>query len=145
MLRRTFFLAAVALLAACSDCNTKCTEGITFYVSDVAGTLSPGTKEQLKICFDTTCRQVEISRSNAGGSVFVPFKGVAKSGDHHITLTGPASLSGDYTGPIEAITQNASSSCGHCALGTVKVGADGTLTPGSAVPNTTLVTTTSGG
>jgi hypothetical protein len=147
MLRRSLFIAAIAVLAACSNCDNPCKEGITFYVTGLAGSLAPGSKEDVQFCFDGKCQTTSVSRDLVGGTVFLPASGVGKSGDHTITVSGPASLSGTYTGPIESFEQKgAGGSCGTCNVGAVKVGADGTLTPGTAaVSSTTSAPATTGG
>ena len=149
MIRR-IALAAVAafFIASCSDCGSaKCTEGITFLVADVAGSLAGGTQEPLHICFDGTCQDVTISRANAGGTVFLPFSGVGKAVDHDLTVVGTGSMHGEYKGKLANYVQkpNGSSCPGSCALASVKIGSDGTLTPGvpSAPSATTTTATTS--
>jgi len=145
--RLSFLAAALVLLTACNDCSSKpCKEGITFYLTGVAGTLSPGTQEQLTLCFDGKCDDITISRSDVGGTQFVPFNGIGKNGDHAITVQGDGSFAGTYTGPLPTFEQKPNgSSCGGCPIGAVKIGADGTLTPGSAVtPDTTAPATTGG-
>ena len=75
--------------------------------------------------------------------MFLPFKGVGDDIDHTLTVTGVGALKGEYTGKIDSYTQDPGGDCATCDLATVKIGADGTLTPAvSAVPATT--TTTSG-
>jgi hypothetical protein len=138
--RRVLLAAALVVLAACSDCGTACKEGITFYVADVAGALARGTTEPLKICLDGQCASTTIARANAGGTVFLPFKGVGSKGDHTLTVTGTGSMSGSYKGPIESYSQK--TGCGTCSLASVKIGADGTVTPGHVVPPTTTSPTT---
>jgi hypothetical protein len=140
-IRRLLFAAALVVLAACGDCGTACKEGITFYVAEVSGALARGTTEPLKICFDGKCSTTIITRSNPGGTVFLPFKGVGSKGDHTLTVTGTGSMSGSYTGPIESYAQK--TGCGTCSLASVKIGADGTVTPGHVVPPTTTSPTTS--
>ena len=140
---RRIALAAVALgLVACSNCNSPCKQGITFYVAEVAGSLSRGGTEPLNICFDGSCKDVTITREQVGGSVFVPFTGVGKTGDHDLTVTGTGSFKGEYKGKLASYVQKGSGGCASCALATVKIGADGTLTPG--VPATPATTTTVG-
>jgi hypothetical protein len=148
MIRRSLFVAAIAVLAACSNCDHPCKEGITFYVTGLAGSLAPGTKEDVQFCFDGKCQTTSVSRDLVGGTVFLPASGVGKSGDHTITVSGPASLSGTYSGPIESFEQKGTGgSCDTCRVGAAKVGADGTLTPGTAVPPSTTAPapTTTGG
>jgi len=142
MLRRLSIVVVALALAACSNCDNKCTEGITFYVADVAGALSPGATLPLHICLDGSCQDVTVSRDNVGGSIFVPFTGVDKQGDRELTVSSSSSssLQGSYTGPIYSYTQDPGGDCSTCALATVKVAADGTLTP--AVPAPTASTTT---
>ena len=130
----------MAFVASCSDCTSKCTEGITFIVSDVAGSLARGTSKPLHICFDGACKDVTITRADAGGSVFLPFSGVGKNTDHEITVQGTGSLQGTYNGPVASFTQDPGGDCKTCALATVKIGADGTLTPGVPAPPTTQTT-----
>ncbi|HEX3089822.1 MAG TPA: hypothetical protein VHQ23_14305 [Ilumatobacteraceae bacterium] len=142
MLRSIGIIAVAFTMVACQDC-TKCKEGITFVVADLAGALARGGSEPLHVCFDGTCQDVTVSRDNAGGSVFLPFKGVGDDIDHTLTVTGVGALKGEYTGKIDSYTQDPGGDCATCDLATVKIGADGTLTPAvSAVPATT--TTTSG-
>jgi hypothetical protein len=141
MFRRAAALVVVALtLVGCSKCNNKCKEGITFSIGEIAGALAPGGQEQLNICFDNTCHDVTVTRQNAGGSVFLPFNGVGKAGDHHITVKGTGSFQGDYTGPVFSYTQDPGGSCKACSLTTVKIGIDGTITP--AMPVTPASSTT---
>lgn len=138
---RRLALVAVALVAvACSSCDKPCKEGITFYVADVAGALSRGGEVPLKICFDGSCQDLTITRDNVGGSTFLSFSGVGKQGDHELTVTSTTSLKGNYKGPIYSYSQDPGGDCKTCALATVKIGADGTLTP--ALPPPKAPTTT---
>jgi hypothetical protein len=148
MIRRiTLAVVAALLVASCGDCGSaKCTEGVTFLVADVAGSLARGTDEPLHICFDGSCQDVTISRANAGGTVFLPFSGVGKDIDHDVTVTGAGSMHGEYNGKLSSYVQkpNGSSCPGSCALATVKIGSDGTLTPGvPVVPSAATTTPTS--
>jgi hypothetical protein len=148
MLRLLSVLAAASVVVSCSDCATaKCKEGITFYVADVAGSLARGTEEPLHICFDGTCRDVTITRADAGGSVFVPFDGVAKDIDHDLTVTGAGAMKGEYRGRLASYVQrpNGTACSGSCALATVKIGADGKLTPGIPTPQPTTTAATNAG
>ena len=142
--RLAVVVAAAFAIASCSDCGSaKCTEGITFLVADVAGALSRGTEEPLHICFDGTCQDVTISRANAGGTIFLPFSGVGKDSEHDLTVAGTGSMRGEYRGKLPSYVQqpNGSSCPGNCALATVKIGADGALTPGiPAAPGSTSTT-----
>jgi hypothetical protein len=148
MLRRVLLATFAVVLVACSpnsSCPTaKCTEGITFLVGEVAGSLSRGAKDDLQVCFDGKCQDTTVTRANVAGSIFLPFTGVAGSGDHTITVkaTGGGSLQGEYKGKIVSYVQkpNGAKCPGSCSLATVKIGADGTITPG--VPKSTLTTTT---
>ncbi len=142
MFRRIALVGVALVLVSCSDCGTKCTQGITFAVADVAGALARGTEQPLKICFDGQCRDVTIKRANAGGSVFLPFGGVGTTGDHHLTVSGSASMKGDYNGPLASYSQK--TGCGTCALATVKIGADGAITPGVPIGPAPSTTTTAG-
>ena len=146
MIRRiACVVAAVFAIASCSDCGSAtCTEGITFLVADVAGSLARGTEEPLHICFDGVCQDVTISRSNAGGTIFLPFSGVGKETDHDITVEGTGSMRGEYKGKLTTYVQkpNGSSCPGSCALASVKIGSDGTLTPGVPVVRAATTTTT---
>ena len=72
MFRRMLLVVVALALVACSSCKAKCTEGITFYVAEVAGALSRGGTEPLHICFDGTCKDVTVTRDKVGGSVFIP-------------------------------------------------------------------------
>jgi hypothetical protein len=142
--RRLGGLAGVALalaLVGCSNCDSKCTEGITFYVADLAGALSRGGTEPLTICFDGTCKDAKITRDQVGGSVVLPFNGVGKDVDHDLTVTGIGSFKGQYTGKLASYTQDPGGDCSSCSLATVKIGADGTLTPGVPAASTTTTTT----
>ena len=152
MIRRAAVLVAALALAACGDCgDAKCDGGITFFVADVAGGLARGTTEPLHICLDGTCQDVTISRDDAGGTVFIPFDDVGKAGDHYLTVTGIGSLHGGYKGPLAVFVQkpNGSTCPGSCALASVKIASDGTLTPGvpaSAVtPSTAAAASTING
>lgn len=141
MLRRIAALVVVTLpLVGCSKCDNKCTEGVTFAIGEIAGALAPGSQEQLTICFDGKCQNVTLTRQNTGGSVFLPFSGVGKAGDHHITVKGTGAFQGDYTGPVFSYTQDPGGSCKTCALATVKIGIDGKITP--AQPATPATSTT---
>ena len=142
MLRRLALVVVALTLAACSNCDSPCKAGITFYVAEVAGALSRGSEVPLHICFDGNCQDVTITRDNVGGSVFLPFSGVGKQGDHELTVTSTSSLKGNYTGPISSYVQDPGGDCKSCALATVKIAADGTLTPG--VPSPQPVATTIG-
>ena len=145
MIRRIALVAVALTMVACSTCTTKCTGGITFLVADVAGALARGTTESLTICFDGPCQNVTISRANAGGSIFLAFSGVGKDVDHTLTVTGAGALKGEYSGKLTSYVQKPSGGCKSCALATVKIGADGTLTPGVPAPTVTGVTSTTGG
>ena len=142
--RRLAVLAGVVALAialvACDSCDSKCTEGITFYVAEIAGALSRGRSAPLSVCFDGTCKDVTITREQSGGSVFLAFDGVGKNVDHDLTVTGTGSIKGEFKGKLASFTQDPGGDCSSCALATVKIGADGTLTPG--VPAASVVTTT---
>ena len=138
---RRFALVLVALaLVACSNCDAKCTEGITFYVADVAGSLSRGGTEPLHICFDGSCKDTTVTRDNVGGSVFLAFSGVGKDIDHDLTVTGIGAFKGEYKGKISSYTQDPGGDCKACALATVRIGADGTLTPAVVAPRNTTTT-----
>ncbi|MEI7971121.1 MAG: hypothetical protein WCI10_01105 [Actinomycetota bacterium] len=127
---KKFIIAAFALLlAGCGSCSTTCKEGITFYVAEVAGSLARGTSQELKVCFDGSCKTIVVSRNNVGGSIFVPFGGVAGSGNHHVTVDGTTAIHGDYKGKIESYKQVLDNGCGTCRLATIKIAADGSLTP----------------
>ena len=147
--RAAFAVAALTVLAACGDdCSTPCQKGITFYVSELAGSLSPGSSEQISLCFDGDCKEVTISRKDVGGTTFVKFPGFGSGGDHTLTLTGPGSLSGEFKGEVPVLDQSPGGACATCAMGVVKVGADGSLTPGQVPASTSTTagpTTTSGG
>jgi hypothetical protein len=142
-------VAALTVLAACGDdCTTPCQKGITFYVSELAGSLAAGSSEQLTLCFDGDCQQVTLSRGDVGGTKFVPFGSFGSGGDHTVTLTGPGSLSGSFQGAIPVLDQSGGGGCPTCAMGVVKVSADGTLTPGQVAPTqstASATSTTSGG
>jgi len=142
---RCLVLTAVGLtVVACQNCDNKCTGGITFLVGDVAGALARGSSEPLSVCFDNQCRDIAVSRANAGNSVFLPFDGVGKDVDHTLTVKGSGTLTGSYSGKLTTVVQKPGGGCKSCALATVKVGADGTLTPGVPGPSTssTVATTT---
>ncbi len=111
-------------------------------MADVAGSLARGTDEPLHICFDGNCRDVTITRADAGGSVFVPFTGVAKDIDHDLVVTGAGALRGEYKGRLSSYVQkpNGSACPGSCALAAVKIGSDGKLTPGVPAPQPTTTT-----
>ncbi len=147
MFRRLALVAVALGLVACSNCDRECKEGITFYVAEVAGALSRGGEVPLQICFDGSCQDVTITRDNVGGSVFLPFSGVGKQGDHELTVTSTSSLRGEYNGPISSFVHDPGDDCKSCALATVKIAADGTLTPAvpAPVPSTIGATTTTGG
>jgi hypothetical protein len=142
MLRRLTLVAFALTLAACSNCDSPCKGGITFYVAEVAGALSRGGQEPLHICLGGNCRDVTVTRDNVGGSIFVPLKGLGNDIDHDLTVTGTGSFKGEYRGRITSYSQAPGGDCSTCALATVKIGADGTLTPG--VPATPATTTTVG-
>ena len=156
---RRLALAVVALtLVACtSDCRSACKSGITFYVAEVAGALKRGGSEPATICFDGSCQDVKISRDMVGGTVFLQFDGVGKAIDHDLTVKGTGSFKGEYKGKIVSYVQAPGSGCATCSLATVKIAADGTITPGVpkppvttttfgvAVPTAAVATTTTGG
>jgi hypothetical protein len=139
--RRVALVAIAFTLVACGNCDTKCKEGITFFVAELAGSLARGGAEPLHVCFDGSCQDVTITRDESGGSVFLAFKGVGNDIDHTLTVTGVGALKGEYRGKLDSYTQEPGGDCGTCDLATVKIGADGTLTPGVAasaqVPTTT--------
>ena len=140
VLARKLACAVLAVaIVGCGNCDSKCTEGISFFVAEVAGALSRGGKETLTICFDGTCKEVTITREQVGGSVFLPFKGVGKDIDHDLTVAGTGSLRGEFKGKFPSYTQDPGGDCSSCDLATVKIGADGKLTPATAA---TQVTTT---
>lgn len=134
-------MALAVALVSCSNCDSKCTEGITFYVAELAGALSRGGTEPLTICFDGTCKDVTITRDQVGGSVFLPFNGVGGAADHDLTVTGTGSFKGEYKGKLASFTHDPGGDCSSCSLATVKIGADGTLTPGVPAAPTTTTTT----
>lgn len=142
MFRRLALVAVALGLVACSNSGAKCTGGITFYVAEVAGALSRGGTVPLTICFDGTCKDVTITRDQVGGSVFLPFEGVGNDIDHDLTVTGTASLHGEFKGKLPSYTQDPGGDSSTCSLATVKIAADGTLTPGvPATPGTTTTAT----
>jgi hypothetical protein len=147
--RAPALVAALIVLSACGDdCATPCQKGITFYVSELAGSLGAGSSEQVTLCLDADCKDVTVSRSNVGGSLFVPFDGVDGNAAHTVTLTGPGSLTGSYQGTLPVFDQSVGGGCASCAMAAVKIAADGTLTPGQAATNSTPTagsTSTSGG
>jgi hypothetical protein len=128
-MRRLIVILFAVVLAGCSTCSTTCKEGVTFYVAELAGSLARGTSQELKICFDGTCKNIVVSRENVGGSVFVPFSGVGDNGEHKVTVDGTASIHGEYKGRIESYKQVLDNGCGTCRLATIKIAANGTLTP----------------
>lgn len=131
---KRFLLGFIAfVLAGCGTCSTTCKEGVTFNVAEIAGSLARGTSQELKICFDGSCKNVVVSRDNVGGSVFVPFGGVGDSGDHKVTVDGSAAIHGEYIGKIESYKQELDNGCGTCRLATIKISANGTLTPATSV------------
>ncbi len=150
MLRRLAVLLGAVVLASCSNssCPTaKCNGGITFYVAEVAGSLARGTSEPLHICFDSSCNDVVVSRANSGGTIFVPFSGVGADVVHDITVTGSGVFKGEFKGKLPSYVQrpNGAACPGSCALASVKISADGSLTPGTpAAPptSTSLAATT---
>ena len=111
---------------------TQCKEGITFYVADVAGALRPWRQEPLHICFDGDLPGHDSHPRQPGGSIFLPFKGVGKDIDHDLTVTGIGAFKGEYKGKITSYTQDPGGDCKTCVLATVKIGADGTLTPATS-------------
>jgi hypothetical protein len=141
MVRCAAVVSAVVLLVACNDCDTKCKEGITFFVADLAGSLANGGKEPLHICFDGDCQDITVTHDDSGGSVFLPFKGVGGGGDHDLTVTGVGALRGEYRGTIDSYTQDPGGDCKTCNLATVKIGADGKLSPAIAATQDTTTTT----
>lgn len=143
MFRRLALAVCALSLVGCSNCDGKCTGGITFAVAEVAGSLARGSNEPLHICFDGTCKDVTVTREQVGGSVFVPFSGIGKNGDHDITVTGVGSFKGEYKGKLTSYVQKPGGGCSSCALATVKIAADGQLTPG--VPVVAATTTTVAG
>jgi hypothetical protein len=140
MLRRIALVVVAFALVACSDCSSKCKEGITFYVAEVAGALSRGGTEPVTICFDGSCQDTTITREQVGGSVFLPFKGVGKNIEHDLTVTGVGAFKGEYKGKLPSYLQDPGGSCSTCALATVKIGATGTLTPAVPAPQNTTTT-----
>jgi hypothetical protein len=95
----------------------------------------------LTICFDGTCKDVTITRDQVGGSVFLPFNGVGKATEHDLTVTGTGTFKGEFKGKLASFTQDPGGDCSSCSLATVKIGADGTLTPGVPAASTTTTTT----
>jgi hypothetical protein len=144
MLRRITLVVVALALVACSNCNAKCKEGITFYVAEVAGALARGSSEPLHICLDGSCQDVTVTREHVGTSVFLPFTGVGKNVDHDLTVTGIGAFKGEYKGKLPSYLQDPGGSCSTCALATVKIGANGTLTPGVPAPPA-ATTTVAGG
>lgn len=132
-MKRLFGAIFAVFLAGCSTCSTTCKEGITFYVAEVAGSLARGTSQELKICFDDSCKTIVVSRNNVGGSIFVPFSEVGGSGNHKVTVDGTTSIHGEYKGKIETYKQELDNGCGTCRLATIKIAANGTLTPSTSV------------
>ena len=138
LLRSLLILVAGFMVVACQNCDSKCKGGVTFYVADLAGSLGRGGSEPLHVCFDQRCQDLTITRANAGGSVFLPFKGVGDHVSHTITVTGVGTLKGEYSGKIDSYTQDPGGDCAACDLATIKIGSDGTLTPAVvATPATT--------
>ena len=140
-------IAAAALFTACSDdCSTKsCKSGITLFVGDLVGSLARGSQVAVKVCLDDECRDLTISRADGKQTVFVAFDGVGKDGDHELRLTSDGSISGSFTGALPTLQQlpNGKDCSGSCAIASVRVSADGTLTPGTpVVPNAATTTTT---
>jgi hypothetical protein len=140
MFRRAALVVVALALVACSNCDAQCKEGITFSVAEVAGALSRGGKEPLHICFDGNCLDTTVTRDNSGGSIFLPFKGVGNDIDHDLTVTGIGAFKGEYKGKISSYTQDPGGSCKVCSLATVKIGADGRLTPAVRAPQNTTTT-----
>ena len=140
MLRRIALVAVALTLVACSNCTTKCKAGITFYVAEVAGALSRGGSEPVTICLDGSCQDVTITREHVGSSIFLPFKGVGNNVDHDLTVTGVGAFKGEYKGKLASYLQDPGGSCSTCALATVKIGANGSLTPATPAPQKTTTT-----
>ena len=132
-MKRLLGVVFAVVLAGCGTCSTTCKEGITFNVAEVAGSLARGTSQELSICFDGSCKKVVVSRDNVGGSIFVPFGGVGDNGDHKVTVDGTTAIHGEYKGKIESYKQELDNGCGTCRLATIKIAANGTLTPATSV------------
>lgn len=136
-------MVLLLVLAACGDdCTTPCRPGINFYVSELAGTLSAGSSEKVTLCLDGDCHDITLSRSDVGGTKFVPFASFGSGADHTLTLTGPGSLAGSYQGALTVLDQSGGG-CAACAMGVVQVAADGSLTPGQVATSTTATVPTS--
>lgn len=124
--------ALVLVVASCSDGCPPCREGINLSVDRLSGTLGAGYSMDVEFCVDAKCTTVTVASQMATGTIFVPVDGLTDGGDHHLTVTGPGGVSGDYTGPIEVIDQAAAADC-ECGISTVKVLEDGTIEPGQVV------------
>jgi len=139
LLRRTIPLVLLVSLAACSSSGI-CSSGITVFIGDVAGMLKAGASLPVTICFDGNCQVTTVKHAQAGGTVFLKFDGVGSAGDHTITVSAPGGVKGEYKGPIDHFEQKSGDA--SCALAGVKIGADGTVTPGRIPTTTTVAPTT---
>ena len=77
--------------------------------------LARGGSEPLHVCFDGDLPGRHFTRDDAGGSVFLPFKGVGDDIDHTLTVTGVGALKGEYKGKIDSYTQDPGGDCARAS------------------------------
>ena len=135
-MRRALIALPVLLLVACSSDSASCNTGVSFYVADIAGTLAAGKTVPVNICFDGDCQDITVSHDDDVSPVFVKFGGITKDGDHSLKVSVNGGAEQTYDGPVQGFGVD-----GGCTVGAVKLGADGTITPGSAAPTTTAAAT----
>lgn len=151
MVRRITVAALAFVLFACSPNDScpkvTCKAGVSFLFKDIAGGLAAGGKVPLKVCVDGTCKDLTVTRADADSRQFIEVGGLGGDGDHTITVaaTGGRALKGEYKGKLATVAgQPDGAACpGACAIATVRVGEDGTITPG--VPTPTAASTTVAG
>lgn len=135
-MRRALVVLPALLLVACSSDAASCNTGVSFYVADIAGTLGAGASVPVTVCFDGDCKDITVSHDDDVSPVFVKFGGIADDGDHSLKVTVDGGTTQTYDGPVQGFGVD-----GGCTVGAVKLGADGTITPGSAAPTTTVAAT----
>jgi hypothetical protein len=161
MTRRLAAAALALALFACSPNNScptaTCQSGVSFILKDVVGSLATGGKIALKLCVDGTCKDVTVARTDASTRQFVEVGGLGGQGSHTVTVTATdgKAVKGEYKGALAtAVDQPSGAACpAKCPIATVKVGDDGTITPGvpatagssTTVAGAAVPTTTAGG
>jgi hypothetical protein len=148
MRRRWLAVSCFVVVSACSanaTCPTgTCQSGLTFLFRDLAATFTAGTKQDVTVCLDGSCKTLSVDRTDAGERQFVAFSTLDGRADHDLSVALGSGAPKQYRGAIATLAQtpNGKKCAGQCAVGTVKVDQSGAPLPGTPQPASTTTVTT---